>query len=450
MSGQEDYKRQKQKVIDLKKNKKEIPPVELYKLAGLLARWATSDKLPVCLLCQDSSKKIKQLGHIIPHSMLKLVNNIRTYDLNRGADSSVSKCGYFVFCTDCESKFQQGETHMNPEFFEQFFNNPKEKVVIKAKIKKKGKDDEIVVFPWFFYTLISIVWRCMATCADSCDFVEPLEVMRKFLINWNANTAEVDQKIQLFLFAPNEAVDHKLEGCQQYRRIFYECFCGNFSKVPQHGRILLGPLHVHFYYLQPSLDEPDDECLDFLEDGIFIGHCKLTAKADTFVMDESKSRCFPDLNDDGLLKFANESFSYMSRIPGSFKEPTTSGAQTVEAHFLHLLPKDVSYKKGKFAFPSSIYKPVFEDDDDVSQITGVMIGKERGLFVSFINGLGNGAELAMGLLVQDDNTVTYMKGVNVRQKFYINGKQLDQKTPLRKEWIEELYKDLLHEKFDRA
>eukprot|EP00112_Aurelia_sp_Birch-Aquarium-sp1_P012976 Seg2733.3 transcript_id=Seg2733.3/GoldUCD/mRNA.D3Y31 product="hypothetical protein" protein_id=Seg2733.3/GoldUCD/D3Y31 len=342
-SGQEDYKRQKQKVIDLKKNRKEIPPVELYKLAGLLSRWAIS--LPVCLLCQDSSKKIQQLGHIIPHSMLKLVKENYTYDLVRGANSSVSKFGYFVFCMDCQSKFQQGEIRMNPEFFEHFFNNPKEKVKIKAKIKVKGEDDEIVVFPWFFYTLISIVWRCMATNPDSCDFVEPLELMRKFLINWNANTAEVDRKIQLYLFAPNEAVDDALEGFQNHtRRIFYEFFCGYFAKVPQvHGWIFLGPLHVKFYYSKPPLFVGDGQIINIIHGAnpAFIHNCKLTVEADTFVIDESKSRYFPD---------AEINFDMFTE---SFYSVSTPGAQTVEAHFSHLLPKDVSYKKGKFDFPST-------------------------------------------------------------------------------------------------
>ena len=36
MSSQEDCKSRKQKVIDLKKSKKEIHPVQLHKLAGLL------------------------------------------------------------------------------------------------------------------------------------------------------------------------------------------------------------------------------------------------------------------------------------------------------------------------------------------------------------------------------------------------------------------------------
>ena len=449
MSGQEDYQRQKQKVIDLKRNEEEIPPVELYKLAGLLARWAVSDKLPVCLLCQDSSKKIAQLGHIIPHSMLKLSGRNHNLDQVRGADSSVSKFGYFAFCRECEERFQQGETSMNPEFFEQFFKNPKERVEIKAKKEIKG-----VVFPWFFYTLISIVWRCLAIIPESYDFVEPLEVMRKFLINWNDNTAEVDQKIKLFLFAPNESIENKLKDCLEKSFIFYEVFYAKFEKIPQKcGWLFLGPLHVNFYYSQPSMDLLNLEHGIMLRDTdpAFIGqHCRLGAEAGTFIIDECKSRFFPPDQVDVLCKIAEDISSSRLRVSGGSKKPTAQDAPTVAAQFLHLLPKDVSYNNGKFEFPP-IYKHLFKyEQPDAMKIEGVMIGNKRGLFISLFHALGHNKELAMGLLVQSDNTVTYMKGFQIPQNIYSGGDPMDLTTPPYKEFIEELYKNYLHDRFDNA
>ena len=455
MSGQEDYKRQKQKVIDLKRNNEEVPPVELYKLAGLLQRWAVSDKLPVCLLCQDSSKKVSQLGHIIPHSMLKLVKDLRTLDFVRGANSHTHAYAYKIFCMDCESRFQQGETWMNAKFFEHFFKNPKEKIEVKTKMEIRCEGGESVVFPWFFYIIISIVWRCLAVIPDSCGFLELLEVMRKFLINWNANIAEVGQKIKLFLFAPNEGVDNKLEGCQQNSFCFYQFFHANFEKIPKKsGWIYLGPLHVNFYFSEPSVD------LLNLEYGIMpidtevasrCPECELTAEADTFVIDESKSRFFPPEMFDQICKVSEVVSSTRLRVPGASRRPTRQDVPKVRGLFLHLLPKDVSYNKGKFDFPSSIYKHFFEDVRPAVISVGVMIGNKRGLFVSLGNAFGDGRELAIGLLVQGDNTVTYMKGVHIPQNVCNReGRPVDLTTPPFKKMIEAHYKDTLQKKFDNA
>lgn len=129
-SGSEEYKKLKQKVIEQKRRKEEVSPGDMYKLATLLARWAATDRLPICLLCRKLDSKPEGPGHIIPHSVLKEAKEKKFFDHVRGAEGGASNFGYYAFCKDCEQVFQKGEVCFNPAFFRPFLAN------VDARLKK--------------------------------------------------------------------------------------------------------------------------------------------------------------------------------------------------------------------------------------------------------------------------------------------------------------------------
>ncbi|CAH3191732.1 unnamed protein product, partial [Porites evermanni] len=107
VSGSEEYKDLKKKVMEQKKHGKEVSPGDMYKLAALTARWAVTDRLPICLLCRKLDSKPEGLGHIFPHSVLKEAKQKKFFDHVRGAEGGVSNFGYYAFCKVCEEVFQQ-------------------------------------------------------------------------------------------------------------------------------------------------------------------------------------------------------------------------------------------------------------------------------------------------------------------------------------------------------
>lgn len=201
-SGSEEYKKLKRTVIGQKRRGEEVIPRDMYKLAALLARWAATDRLPICLLCRKLDSKPEGLGHIIPHSILKEAREKNFFDHVRGAQGGVSNFGYYAFCKGCEKVFQKGEVHFNPEFFKPFLAD------VDGKIKKTV---EQAGFPWLYHCLISIIWRGLCFTPENSEHIAALEYLREYLLNWKTDPGEIDKRVKLFLFAPNCEIDIKVE-----------------------------------------------------------------------------------------------------------------------------------------------------------------------------------------------------------------------------------------------
>lgn len=116
----------------------------------------------------------------------------------------------------------------------------------------------------------------------------------------------------------------------------------------------------------------------------------------------------------------------------------------MQAAYFHLLPKDVSYdrKLNIFEFREDMFEKKGCHHRDTFSITEVKRkgNNEKIVFVAIRGGLKNGGEYAMGLNVNTDGTVQYMKGVNVPPKDVVKGGDL--MVPPFKETIEKLLEDL--------
>ena len=424
-SGSEEYKELKQKVIEQKKRNEDVSPGDMYKLAALLARWATTDCLPICLLCRKLDSKPKGLGHIIPHSVLTEAEQKDLFDHVRGAEGGVSNFGYHAFCKLCEQVFQQGEVYFNPEFFKPFLAN------VDGKIEKNVKNDS--QFPWLYYCLISIIWRVLCFIPENIKHIEVLEYLRNYLLNWKKETGEIDARVKLFLFAPSCKIDEKFKADNEvYERFFYKTFSGTIfcSNVPDLLTlwVFCGPLHVLMLY-----KENNSVCCEDYRDSL------LTTKTSTFTIKDKKTRIFPDFFYKPVVEFGKSCLSATSRLPSSGKE-ATSESLVFPCEYIHLLPKDISYRRdlNMFQFSKDRFQQIGVYDRGPFRIMKVKrIGnKEKIVFGAIQKGLKNGGEVAMGLNVNTDGTVQYMKDVNIPQNVNV-----DLSVPPFKEEIEKYLKD---------
>ena len=427
-SGSEEYKDLKKKVMEQKKHGKEVSPDDMYKLASLMARWAVTDRLPICLLCRKLDRKPKGLGHIIPHSVLKEAGRQKFFDHVRGAEGGVSNFGYYAFCKDCEKVFQQGEDYFNPEFFQPFLAN------VDGKIEKNVKNDS--QFPWLYYCLISIIWRMLCFIPENSKYITALEYLRNYLLNWETDPGEIDTRVKLFLFAPNCKIDEKLKDNEVNRRFFYKMFAGNIFSVPVGYPnvtplwLFCGPLHV--YMLYKGCDWSDN----VFKDGL------LTTKTSKFTIEDKKTRVFPAEYYKALVDFGTFILSATSRLPSSGTE-ASSTSPVFQGAYLHLLPKDLSYEREHNVFQFINDGFIVNGDAyhrEAFTITEVERkgNKEKIVFVAIPNVLASGGEVAMGLKVNTDGTVEYMQGVRIPP----NVVNVDLSVPPFKEIIEELLKDL--------
>ena len=423
------------RVVNQQKREGIVQPRDLYQLAQLLARWKKEDTLPVCLLCQDVSKKITQKGHIFPHSLLKEAKMDNFLDFIRGAEARVSKMGYYAFCPDCEQKFQQGEVHLNPKFFKEFFHKPDE------RIKVKVQDDK--GFPWLFYACISIVWRSMCFIPLNSEFIEVLECLRRYLLDWTYS-GEMNEKVKLFLFAPNSEIEQKLLTEGSHRRFFYETFHARFQMEPLDGQgcsgwIFCGPLHMYVLYM-PSKDrfEVYRSREDFNEWEV---RSMLETNTKQFTIGRKDARIFPMSMYDLIVKWGMEVLSSIVRLPGQ-AGTSNSSVNLVEGTHLHLLPKDVSYNAAsdEFSFNSKFFKQEKEFRNAHVTIVKVSRGKEKIIFVAVKGALKNGSgEVAIGLTMNSGGTVSYMKEVVIPHKV-VEGEDLT--DPPYRAHIEKLCRDL--------
>ena len=425
VSGSEEYKDLKKKVMEQKKHGKEVSPGDMYKLAALMARWAVTDCLPICLLCRKLDSKPEGLGHIIPHSVLKEAGRKKFFDHVRGAEGGVSNFGYYAFCKVCEKVFQQGEDYFNPEFFRPFLAN------VDGKIEKNVINGS---FPWLYHCLISIIWRGLCFTPKNCEHIEALEYLRKYLLNWETDPGEIDKRIKLFLFAPNCKIDEKLKDNEVNRRFFYKMFAGNIFSCAQPDVfpvwLFCGPLHV--YMLYKGYDWSDD----VFEDGL------LTTKTIKFTIEDKKTRIFPAEYYKALVDFGTFILSATFRLPSSGTE-ASSTSPVLQGSHLPLLPKDISYEREHNIFQFSNDRFIVKADAyhrEAFTITEVERkgNKEKIVFVAIANALASGGEIAMGLNVNTDGTVQYMKDVKIPR----NVVNVDLSVPPFKEIIEELLKEL--------
>jgi len=144
----------------------------------------------------------------------------------------------------------------------------------------------------------------------------------------------------------------------------------------------------------------------------------LTTATDKFTIGKKTTRIFPVKYYDDIVKIGNNLLSATTRLPSAGKQ-LTSSSPVWQGTELLLLPKDVSYNSSEvtFAFNADIYK---ERENIVNvgagsrfKIDRVKRGTEKIIFVAVKGALENGGDLAMGLNVNDDGTVQYMKGVHI-------------------------------------
>lgn len=435
-SGSEKYKKLKEKVEGQKKLGKEVSPGDMYELAPLMARWAVNDRLPICLLCRKLDSKPITLGHIIPHSVLKEAGRDTIFDHFRGAEMPVSKFGYYAFCKGCEEVFQKGEVYFNKEFFRPFLAN------VDGKIEINVTNDS---FPWLYYCLISIIWRLLcfvphenSTCIQLR--IQALEYLRNYLFNWEKETGEIDARVKLFLVAPNCQVDEMLKDNEVNRRFIYEMFSGETFPVrigSQNGlsvRLFCGPLHVNMVYMECDLGAEFSVVLKDMS-GL------LTTKTNKFTIEDKKTRIFPTCYYKQVVEFGMANVSATPRLPSAGKKANNT-SPVLQAAYFHLLPKDVSYnrKLNIFEFREDWFEKKGDHRRGAFHITEVRRkgNNEKIVFVAILGGLKNGGEYAMGLNVNSDGTVQYMKGVKIPQ----NVVGVDLSFPPYKDEFEKLLKDL--------
>lgn len=429
-SGNEEYEKMRKKVIEQRRSREEVSPGDMYRLAVLMARWATNHRLPICLLCRELDKQPKTLGHTIPHSVLKAAGRETFFDHFRGVEGGVSNCGYYAFCKGCEEVFQQGEVYFNSEFFKPFFAN------VDAKIEKNVTLNDS--FPWLYYCLISIIWRSLCFVPANSNCIEVLEYCRSYLLNWR--TLKIDERVKLFLFAPNHEIDRLLGGNQVYEHFFYHSFSFTIlgsSYFPSDPKFLpfwlfCGPLHILMLYSEHNFScMESNECFQEWE-----AKSLLTSKTKKITIEDKKSRIFPVVYYDQVIESGLYNMTYTTRLPSAAKN-SNSESPILEGKFLHLLPKDTSYNRVNKSFDFST--DMFEKKDDrlfgEVRITKVARkgNNEKIVFVAFPSGLTNGGEVALGLRVKADYTVEYMKGV-----FLPKNTNLDLSKPPFKELIERI------------
>ena len=430
-SGSEKYKELKQKVIEQKRRGEEVSPDDMYKLAALLARWAVRDRLPICLLCRKLDSKPEGLGHVIPYSILKEAGRDKFFDHVRGAEGGVSNFGYYAFCKGCEQVFQRGEDYFNPEFFKPFLADVDGKIEINVKTDR---------FPWLYHCLISIIWRLLCFVPQNSTYIciQALEYLRNYLLNWEKETGKIDERVKLFLFAPNCEIDEMLKDNEVNRRFFYEMFTGDIFLSPTDSPNVLsvwlfcGPLHVNMVYM--GCDFTAEFSVKRLEDSL------LTTETNKFTIEDKKTRIFPVGYYEQVVDSGKSIVSATARLPSAGKKADSTSPVSQAAYF-HLLPKDVSYDRNLNIFGFS--EDRFEKQGCYCRgafcITEVKRkgNNEKIVFVAILGGLKNGGEYAMGLNVNSDGTVQYMKGVNIPP----NVVGVDLSDPPFKDEVEKLLQD---------
>ena len=437
-----EYAEKKSKVVEQIRNKS-VKPEDLYILATLLTIYASNDSLPLCLLCQkNEAKKPFQLGHLIPHSILKTSGLNYFADVNQGKESGPSNMGYRAFCAECEGRFSKnGEVYLNKLFFKPFYEKQDE--AITFNVRDNGR-------PWLYFSILSIVWRCLcfvpdSSARDSTSFHNTLEYLRSFILDYpnQTNQSDIDSKVTLYVFAPNCELENKLnDDNETYKRLFYGMYTGVVLGPINQDVIVwvfLGPIHILMKYGNVANE---------LDLGEKAQACVIRSTTSEFTIPKKNDRFFPMAMYDWIISLGRDILSKTVRIrPSHTSEIPT--LPPVKATNLFLLPKSVMYSNGDFCIPK-FYEIKFQFSikicNDSIKIVGALQGKDKVLFVAFDNAIeyiedGNtkNGPLAMALKVDingNNINVSYQKDVYIPSKEKC-GQDLNQHIP-KKETIEKL------------
>lgn len=428
-SDYEEYEQLRTKVIALKQLSEEVSPADLYKLAVLMSRWAVTAKLPLCLLCRRSNKKLEK-GHIYPKSVLKTLERkakrernarIIYMDDSRGAEiKGASNCAYHVFCCDCEQVFQQGEVYFNQYFFAPLCEKVGDQHEILVKVPREESS-----FPWLYFCLISMIWRALCfnpRIKDNKTCIEVLEYLRSYLLDWK--NVNIDGRVALFLFVPNCEVDEKLVAGSKindwwfYNWLFFTTeIIKNHEKTSNFlsGWLILGPLHVVILYRDDisALVEGNDLFKGWKESS------SLTPETNTITIPDKEGRFFPVVFGDEIIQLGTQAASLKTRLPLA-DQTCTNDSPVLFAAFQHWLPKDISYDRdrGGFSF-NAFFEEKWEKELKMKIVKAERkANKEEILFVVVQDVVNSKGELAMGLNVNADGTVEFMKGVNVPKRSF--------------------------------
>ena len=437
VSTNDEYQNQRDKVILQFKNN-QLEAVDLYTLASLLASWKSNASLPVCLLCQKEKpgKNGFGLGHLIPHSILKESALKSFVHLSQGKESGLSNMGYRAFCSGCEQRFSgQGEVNFNPKLFEPFHENQNDPIEVNV-CDNDGN-------PWLYFCLISIVWRCLCFVPSCQIYIEMLEYLRSFLLNYpnlDPQCRDIDSKVKFYVFAPNSELESECKGDNEaYKRYFDQLYTARFE-CDDPGIVMfaaawvyMGPIHIlmtwckvnggrgrPFDISREDLDEAEEELCVF----------KRTDK--TICIKNKQKRFFPMSVYPDIVKWGNGVISKTLRIPS--KDNVTLEPLVIQATNLPLLPKAVQYVTGCFKLPDQ-FKKTFCYTEEYFTIVGARRGeREQIVFVCFQEAIKHSSPdgkpvhgpLAMALNVDDNGKLSYLKDVNIPSKEKCNGQDLNQ------------------------
>ena len=451
----EEYKTKKEEVEFQWKNGK-VEAKDLYNLASLMAKWKPNDTLPVCLLCRAEAPKERfGLGHLIPHSILRQSKLGTFVDVSNGRESGVSRMGYRAFCSKCENRFSKhGEKNLNPNFFKKFHDQQDNELKVDF-----GDNDK-----WLYFSIVSIVWRCLCFIPSCEGYSEVLEDLRKFLLEYPNHDDDIDSRVQIYLFATNNELELKWKADNEaYERFFQEMYTAGFgcddldNAALMVAWVFMGPIHILTTYSStvgvgwpPSMTEEDPNKVDC---------CRLRCADKTISVKKKQERFFPLSMYEEIVSFGKKTISQTLRIKMR-ENLTTFSMQSPDAM---LLPNGALYENGTFSIPGQFTEKfrvfLLLLADQLPRRIEILIvgacirgGNERVIFIAVENvvkyrenGETKYGPLAMTLKVNDNGKVSYLKGVHIPSKDKCGGYDFTEKIPF-KEVIEFLIDKLIKDK----
>ncbi len=325
--------------------------------------------------------------------------------------------GYRAFCGECEDRFSKnGEAYLNELFFKPFYEKQEEEIT-RCILNKDGQ-------PWLYFSILSIVWRCLCFVPDCTRFVNILEYLRSFILDYpnQTNQSDIDSKVTLYVFAPNCELENKLDNSNEtYKRFFYGMYTGVVLGYLDQDSVLvwvfMGPIHILMKYGNVSNDLDLDEKAQA---------CVIRSTTSEFTIPKKNDRFFPMAMYDRIISLGRDILSQTIRIRPSTKAVEISTLPPVMATNLLLLPASVSYISGEFCIPH-FYKLKFRFiENDSVKIAGALQGKDKVIFVAFDKAVEYSEDgnmkygpLALALKVDingNDINVSYQKGVKIPPK----------------------------------
>ena len=413
-------------------------------LASFLAKWESNKSLPVCLLCQRAQAPEKgfPLGHLIPHSILRQSKLSMFADVCNGKESGIARMGYRAFCSVCEDVFcKYGERHLNPKFFKKFHDQQDNELTVDF-----GENGN-----WLYFAIISIVWRCLCFMPYCKSFSEILEDLRKFLDINSDYHDDIDSRVRIYLFAPNNELESKLKaGNEAYTNFFQEMYTVGFCDVDSDNGshmyvwVFMGPIHILMTY--SSTDGIPWPPMITKEDLDNAECCRLKYTDKTFCVKKKQERFFPLSMYEPIITFGRNAISQTIRIKKKEEKSFVIGATQVM-----LLPKYVKYENGNFSIPEHFTAKFF----CFLQLSNTSIlgacsrrKNERVIFIALENVVidrendeTKNGPLAMALKVNDGGKVSYLDGVHVPSKDECDGYDFSE-IPF-KDFIEKTIEELI-------